>query len=151
MVVFIGGVSAEPVRSSAGSGQPDRPALWAILLAFPVAMALATGVEASSTVIAQLGQLDNDGRKRFGHLSLLGTLLIVGSLTVGFTILAVRLTIGLPLGQSTLTGDSTGERQRVFVCCLSGCHGLAAGRSEFLGVPGRPRAAKSSGAGEGRG
>jgi hypothetical protein len=76
-----------------------------ILLAFPVAMALATGVEAPSTAIAQLGQLDNDGRKRFGHLSLLGTLLIVGILTMGFTALAVRLGVGLPVGESTLTAE----------------------------------------------
>ena len=105
VVVFIGGAGAEPVGSSAGSGHTDQPALLAILLAFPVAMALATGVEAPSTAIAQLGQLDNDGRKRFGHLSLLGTLLIVGALTIGFTALAVRLGIGLPVGESTLTAE----------------------------------------------
>jgi amino acid transporter len=105
VVVFIGGAGAEPVGSSPGSGHADQPALLAILLAFPIAMALATGVEAPSTAIAQLGQLDNDGRKRFGHLSLLGTLLIVGTLTIGFTALAVRLGIGLPVGESTLTAE----------------------------------------------
>ena len=105
IVVFIGGAGAEPVGSSAGGGQADQPALLIILLAFPVAMALATGVEAPSTAIAQLGQLDNDGRKRFGHLSLLGTLLIVGILTMGFTALAVRLGVGLPVGESTLTAE----------------------------------------------
>jgi hypothetical protein len=74
-------------------------------LAFPVAMALATGVEAPSTAIAQLGQLDNEGRKRFGRLTLLATLLIVGTLTLGFTALAVRLGVGLPVGESTLTAE----------------------------------------------
>jgi hypothetical protein len=39
----------------------------AVLLAFPVAMALATGVEAPSSAIAQLGQLDDPGRVRFGR------------------------------------------------------------------------------------
>lgn len=106
IVVLIGGVTAEPVASTAAaSGESGHPALLAILLAFPVAMALATGVEAPSTAIAQLGQLGNEGRKRFGRLALLGTLLIVGTLTLGFTALAVRLGVGLPVGESTLTAE----------------------------------------------
>jgi len=106
IVVLIGGVAAEPATSTAAvSGESSHPALLAILLAFPVAMALATGVEAPSTAIAQLGQLDNDGRKRFGRLALLGTLVIVGILTLGFTALAVRLGVGLPVGESTLTAE----------------------------------------------
>ena len=105
VVVLIGGVGADPVAAAAESGETGQPALLAILLAFPVAMALATGIEAPSTAIAQLGQLDNAGRKRFGHLSLLGTLLIVGTLTLGFTALAVRLGVGLPVGESTLTAE----------------------------------------------
>jgi hypothetical protein len=106
ILVIVGGVGAEPAGSaSEASGQAEHPALLAILLAFPVAMALATGIEAPSTAIAQLGQLDDHGRKRFGHFSLLGTFLIVGSLTMGFTALAVRLGIGLPVGESTLTAE----------------------------------------------
>ncbi|MDP8952049.1 MAG: hypothetical protein M3N18_07405 [Actinomycetota bacterium] len=105
IVVFIDGVDAEPVASAAESGGSSHPALVAILLAFPVAMALATGVEAPSTAIAQLGQLDNEGRRRFGRLALLATLLIVGTLTLGFTALAVRLGVGLPVGESTLTAE----------------------------------------------
>lgn len=81
----------------------SHPALLAILLAFPAAMALATGVEAPSTAIAQLGQLADEGRKRFGLLALLATLVIVGTLTLGFTALAVRLDVVLPIGESTLT------------------------------------------------
>ncbi len=105
VVVLIGGTGAEPVASPAESGEAGQPALLAILLAFPVAMALATGVEAPSTAIAQLGQLDDEGRKRFGHFSLVGTLLIVGALTLGFTALAVHLGVGLPVGESTLTAE----------------------------------------------
>jgi amino acid transporter len=105
IVVFIDGVDAEPVASAVESGESSHPALVAILLAFPVAMALATGVEAPSTAIAQLGQLDNEGRKRFGRLALLATLFIVGTLTLGFTALAVRLGVGLPVGESTLTAE----------------------------------------------
>ncbi len=103
-VVLIGGfVAAEPAAAAsraAGAGQGGGFALAAILLAFPVAMALATGVEAPSSAIAQLGQLDNEGRKRFGHVTLFATLLIVGSLTLGLTALAVRLGVGLPSGDS---------------------------------------------------
>jgi hypothetical protein len=83
IVVFIGGAGAEPIGSSAGSGDAGQPPLLAILLAFTLAMALATGVEAPSTAIAQLGQLENHGRKRFGHLTLLGTFLIVGTTPSG--------------------------------------------------------------------
>jgi amino acid transporter len=141
IVVIVGGVGAQPAGSSAASGQTDQqPALLAVLLAFPVAMALATGVEAPSTAIAQLGQLDNAGRKRFGHLSLLGTFLIVGSLTMGFTAMAVRLGIGLPVGESTLTAEIARASvsgflfavfQAVMVLLL-----VAAGASAFQAGPG---------------
>ena len=58
--------SAGP-RSRRRSPHSASPALVAVILAFPVAMALATGTEAPATSIAQLGQLDNDGRRRFGR------------------------------------------------------------------------------------
>jgi hypothetical protein len=71
------------------------------LLAFPVAMALATGVEAPSSAIAQLGQLDNAGRLRFGRVTLWLMLGIVVWLTGGLTLLAHRLHIGTPGSDST--------------------------------------------------
>ena len=87
---------------------PQRPsnsgafASWlAVGLAFPVAMALATGVEAPSSAIAQLGQLNQHGRQRFGQVTLWLTLLIVGALTLGLTALAVHLGIGIPPHNST--------------------------------------------------
>ena len=64
-------------------------------------MALATGVEAPSSAIAQLGQLDQQGRKRFGRITLWLTLVIVGGLTLSITALAVRLGIGIPSNNST--------------------------------------------------
>src|SRR5205823_9146275 len=73
----------------------------AITFAFPVAMALATGVEAPSSAIAQLGQLNQQGRKRFGRITLWLTLVIVGGLTLSITALAVRLGIGIPSNNST--------------------------------------------------
>jgi hypothetical protein len=73
----------------------------AVLLAFPVAMALATGVEAPSSAVAQLGQLDDAGKVHFGRVTLWATLAIVGWLTVGLTSVAVRLHVGVPPADST--------------------------------------------------
>jgi hypothetical protein len=73
----------------------------AVLLAFPVAMALATGVEAPSSAVAQLGQLDHRGKVHFGRVTLWLTLAIVGWLTIGLTAVAVKLRVGLPPGDST--------------------------------------------------
>jgi hypothetical protein len=79
----------------------DDSAPLAVLLAFPVAMALATGVEAPSSAVAQLGQLDHGGRVRFGRVTLWLTLGIVAWLTIGLTVVAVRLRVGLPPADST--------------------------------------------------
>ena len=73
---------------------PTGPAVLAVLLSFPVAMALATGTEAPSTAIGQLGQLGADDRRRFARGTLVLTLVIVAALTVAITALAVRLTSG---------------------------------------------------------
>ena len=89
-------------RSDAACGTTTGWAsVLAVALAFPVAMALATGVEAPSSAIAQLGQLDARGRKQFGQTTLWLTLLIVGGLTLGFTALAVHLQVGIPPENST--------------------------------------------------
>jgi hypothetical protein len=81
-------------------------ASWAtVLLAFPVAMALATGVEAPSSAIAQLGQLDDRGRVRFGRITLWLTFAIEGALTVAIAGLALRLRTGVPDEGSTLIAD----------------------------------------------
>jgi Amino acid permease len=77
----------------------------AVLFAFPVAMALATGVEAPSSAIAQLGQLDDAGRRRFGRITLWLMLVIVVWLTVGLTVLAVRLRVGIPPANSTQVAE----------------------------------------------
>lgn len=67
-----------------------------MLLAIPLGMALATGVEAPSNAIAQLPQLDDRGRRRLGRLTLWLMIGIVGALTVSFAALAVRLGTDLP-------------------------------------------------------
>ncbi len=96
VVLATGWTSPHTTHGSAPVTGSASPALVAVILAFPVAMALATGTEAPATSIAQLGQLDNDGRWRFGRGTLGLTILIVGGLTLGLTALAVHLHVGIP-------------------------------------------------------
>jgi hypothetical protein len=103
--MLVGGaLTAHPIGQEQAGGLAHSAPL-AIVLAFPVAMALATGTEAPSSAIAQLGQLDNAGRRRFGRVTLWLTLGIVGCLTLGLTALAVRLGIGIPRPDSTQIAD----------------------------------------------
>lgn len=117
-----------------------HPAGVAILLAFPVAMALATGIEAPSSAVAQLGQLDNDGRRRFGRITLWLTLAIVGGLTLGLTAAAVHLEIGIPATDSTQIGDladaGTGRGLFAFFQLTTALLLLAAASSSFQAGPG---------------
>ena len=83
----------------------DRSPPLAVLLAFPVAMALATGVEAPSSAVAQLGQLDRASQVRFGRITLWLTLAVVAWLTLGLTAVAVRLHVGVPRADSTQIAD----------------------------------------------
>jgi hypothetical protein len=90
---WIDPVTAHASPASHGSG---HAALAAVVLAFPVAMALATGVEAPLTAVAQLGQLGDRDRRRFGRGTLALTIVIVGALTLSLTALAVHLGVGIP-------------------------------------------------------
>jgi amino acid transporter len=105
VAVLAGGLHAHVADVGRITHASGHPATIAVLLAFPVAMALATGVEAPSSAIAQLGQLDNDGRRRFGRITLWLTLGIVGTLTLGLTAAAVRLKVGIPAANSTQIGN----------------------------------------------
>ncbi len=103
LLVLARGI-ADPVAQGSGAFAPAGPrdaAPLAVLLAFPVAMALATGIEAPSSAIAQLGQLDDSGRRRFGRITLWLMLAIVVTLTLGLSALAVSLHVGLPPTNST--------------------------------------------------
>nr|WP_307857527.1 amino acid permease [Paenarthrobacter sp. DKR-5] len=100
-MVLIYGLGATPHTVGTVTGTPSHQAVIAVVLAFPVAMALATGVEAPSSAIAQLGQLDNDGRSRFGKVTLWLTLGIVGTITLGLTMEAAHLQVGIPPEDST--------------------------------------------------
>ena len=103
--LLASGFAKPQAAHAAAAGHSSGFALFSVMLAFPVGMALATGVEAPSSAIAQLGQLDDDGRRFFGRVTLWLTLLVVGGLTLGITALAVRLGIGIPPAHSTQIGD----------------------------------------------
>lgn len=114
---------------------------WIVLLAFPVAMALATGVEAPSSAIAQLGQLDDRERSRFGRVTLWLTFAIEGSMTLVLVVLAVRLRIGVPRADSTLIADVARAAAGpgawfVFFQVASALLLLAAAASSFQAGPG---------------
>ncbi|MFF9396166.1 amino acid permease [Streptomyces griseoluteus] len=104
-VLVLGFTAPHTAGHAASTADPGRPAMLAVVLAFPVAMALATGVEAPSTAIAQLGQLDDTHRRRFGRGTLALLVVIVGGLTLALTALAVRLHIGIPGADSTQIAD----------------------------------------------
>lgn len=86
------------------TGKIHSPVI-AVLLSFPVAMALATGTEAPATAIGQLGQLTAEDRRRFARGTLVLTLVIVAGLTITITMLAVRLHVGVPRADSTQIAD----------------------------------------------
>jgi amino acid transporter len=104
-VLVVGFGSPHSAHGEAPITGSASPALVAVILAFPVAMALATGTEAPATSIAQLGQLDNRGRARFGQGTLALTIVIVGALTMGLTALAVHLHVGIPGPDDTQIAD----------------------------------------------
>jgi len=99
---FVSPVTHHAVAHATGS---TSPAFIAVIFAFPVAMALATGIEAPLTSIAQLGQLDDDGKRRFGRGTLVLTVLIVGSISLLLTALAVQINVGVPSGETTWIAD----------------------------------------------
>ena len=104
--ISVIGFMAPHVRVFEASLPPTgSPSSFTVFLAFPVAMALATGVEAPSSAIAQLGQLDDAGRERFGRITLWMTFAFEGSLTLLITVLAVRLHVGVPARDSTMIAD----------------------------------------------
>ncbi|MDJ0349701.1 hypothetical protein [Cryobacterium sp. PH29-G1] len=99
--VLLYGLGVTPQESGTISDTAPHVPILAVLLAFPVAMALATGVEAPSTAIAELGELDDAGRRRFGRLTLWLTLGVVGTITIGLALELVHLQIGVPGADTT--------------------------------------------------
>jgi len=101
VTVLAFGLTAQPRASGTVTAAAGHAPALAVALAFPVAMALATGVEAPSSAIAQLGQLDDDGRRSFGRWTLWLTMGIVGTITLGLAWEATRLEVGIPTADTT--------------------------------------------------
>jgi hypothetical protein len=149
-VLALGWIDPHQAHGAAPMTHSASPALVAVILAFPVAMALATGTEAPATSIAQLGQLGNRGRRRFGRGTLVLTIFIVGGLTLGLTALAVHLHVGIPPHDQTqiseLARAATGEGGLFgFFQLSSGLLLLAAAASSFQAGPGLLKALARSG------
>jgi hypothetical protein len=151
-VLALGWIDPVQAHGAAPITDSASPAFAAVILAFPVAMALATGTEAPATSIAQLGQLDNRGRRRFGRGTLALTIVIVGSLTMALTALTVHLHVGIPGPDETqianLARAATGEGGLFsFFQLTSGLLLLAAAASSFQAGPGLLKALARPGPG----
>ena len=152
VVLALGWISPHTAQGAAPVTGSASPALVAVIFAFPVAMALATGTEAPATSIAQLGQLDDRGRTRFGLGTLALTVGIVGALTMGLTALAVHLHVGIPGPDETQIGnlaEAAGGPGALFAFfqLSSGLLLLAAASSSFQAGPGLLKALASTGRG----
>ena len=154
VVIRLGSLGGRGVEARAGDGPPvlADASLIPVLLAMPLAMALATGIEAPSDAIAQLGQLGRGDRRRFGQWTIWLTVGIVGVLTLGIALLAVTLDVGLPPADSTLLAEvartSVGEGA-VFAAfqAASALLLLAAAASSYLAASGLLKALSAVGAG----
>lgn len=105
LVVTVGGLEASPVPGSEPPPLLGDGAGIAVLLAMPLGMALATGIESPSNAIGQLSGLSRRGRRLFGQLTIWLLVAIVGGLTLVVTALAVSLGIGAPPEDSTLLAE----------------------------------------------
>jgi hypothetical protein len=149
-VLALGWSSPHATRGYAPITGSASPAVIAVLLAFPVAMALATGTEAPATSIAQLGQLNNRGRYRFARGTLALTIVIVGALTLGLTALAVHLHVGIPHSNNTQISElaqtaAGNEGLFAFFQLSSSLLLLAAASSSFQAGPGLLKALARTG------
>jgi hypothetical protein len=107
-IVIVAGAAAPaqtPVNETDHAPLLGDAALIPALFAMPLAMALATGIEAPSDAIAQLIGLNRTEHRRFGQRTVWLTVGIVGLLTIGITTLAVIRGVGLPPSDSTLLAE----------------------------------------------
>jgi Amino acid permease len=139
VVVIVRGFLLTAPLGAPQDVDPGHGDVTAVVLGFPVAMALATGIEAPSSAIAQLGMLDDQGRRRFGRITLWLTLAVVVTLTLGLTALGVRLHLGVPGQDSTFVADIARRTGRVLFPAFQVTAGLvllAAASSSFQAGPG---------------
>jgi len=95
----------DPAAAVLSESTLTKSAPLAVILAFPVAMALAAGVEAPSSAIAQLPQLDDASRRAFGRWALWLTLGIVDVQKIGLAVAAAHVQIGVPREDTTPVGE----------------------------------------------
>jgi hypothetical protein len=154
VTVLLFGLTATPRPTGAITHTPGHQSLLAIALAFPVAMALATGVEAPSSAIAQLGQLDDAGRRRFGRVTLWLTLGIVGTITLGLALEAHHLRVGVPHADTTQIAElaRVAAPRPVFALfqLVTALLLLSAASSSFQAGPGLLKALARHPSGDGR-
>jgi amino acid transporter len=99
------GTAQAPVNEQTHAPVLADASLIPALLAMPLAMALATGIEAPSDAIAQLTGLDRSARRRFGQWTIWLTVGIVAVLTMGISTIAIVNGVGLPPADSTLLAE----------------------------------------------
>jgi hypothetical protein len=102
LVVLLDGI--QQAGTDRGTPQLLGGEALPILLAMPLGMALATGVESPSDAIAHLS-LSDRARRKVGQVTIWLMVLIVGALTLGLTALAVALGVGPPPADSTLLAE----------------------------------------------
>jgi hypothetical protein len=105
IVAGAAGTAQAPVHAKGPEPLLADASLIPALLAMPLAMALATGIEAPSDAIAQLTGLDRPARRRFGQWTIWLTVGIVGVLTIAISTIAVTKGVGLPPSDSTLLAE----------------------------------------------
>jgi amino acid transporter len=150
ITLAVGFTAPHVTHAAAPLTHSASPAVVAVILAFPVAMALATGTEAPATAIAQLGQLGDRGRRLFARGTLALTIVIVGVLTMALTVLAVRLHVGIPQADETqianLARAAAGDSGLfAFFQLSSGLLLLSAAASSFQAGPGLLKALARTG------
>jgi hypothetical protein len=121
----------------------------------PLGLALATGIEAPTSAIAQLGGLGDRGRELFGRATIWLLVGILAVLTLGFAAVAIRLGIGVPGEDTTLLAEiarsaTGGGVQFGALQVASALLLLAAAASSFIAGSGLLKALAATGA-DGRG
>ncbi len=152
--VVFAGVSLPLFGGSAASALAADPggSVWHLLFAVSASMALATGVEAPASSIAELDTLTVSGRIRAGRTTLLVTVIVVVVATIGLTMLVLQQDAGIPpKGQTLIShvvrqaiGDGLVFDSFQFVTCLLL---LAAASSSLQAGPGLTKALSLGGVG----
>jgi hypothetical protein len=146
--------AGEAQRTSAAAGPLFGGSALAVVVAVPLGMALATGIESPSDAIAHL-RLSDRGRRLFGQLTIWLLVGIVGGLTLAIAALAIELDVGTPGPDTTLLAEvaragTGGGLAFTLFQALSALLLLAAAASAYAAASGLLKAlADADGRGEG--